>query len=225
MGYKQTSRASLRQGVRITRSAWCAASSATCRWTAGSSSCRNRLRRLGRGQLGTGSESLRHRRRGRGLCQGARRSGPQARAGNLHRRLPPARAGPRRRAQRQDAAIRRAARRSKRTSPGAPRATIRRAPIPTIVPDEVGKLDPRAGHARSAGHRPPGPLPRQAAKPQGRRARLRRLAGPLLEPFLPVSAAAQRASAATRFPTCARSAWNCSSSVSARFWTPARNTA
>ena len=38
MGFKQTATAPLRQGVATTRSAWSAASSATCRWPSGSSS-------------------------------------------------------------------------------------------------------------------------------------------------------------------------------------------
>ena len=50
---------------------------------------------------------------------------------------------------------------------------------------------------------------------------LRRLAGPLLEPLVLVSAACPARSAGMRFPTCSRSAWNCWSSGSRRCFRPA----
>ena len=96
---------------------------------------------------------------------------------------------------------------------------------PYFVPPEVGKLIHAASPERPAGHRSVGRPPGQAAEPQGGRARLRRLAGRLLEPLVPVPAAARRPSAATRSPTSARSAWSCWSSGSARSATCASNTA
>ena len=78
------------------------------------------------------------------------------------------------------------------------------------------QADPAASAQGPARLRPPGPLPRQTAESQGGAARLRRLAGPLLEPFLPVPALARQASPATPSPTSARSAWNCWSNASAR---------
>ena len=68
---------------------------------------RHRLRRLGRSRLGTRPAAVRHRCRGRQRTPGARGPRQEARPGNLHRRHPPARPGARRRADRQDAPVRR----------------------------------------------------------------------------------------------------------------------
>ena len=119
---------------------------------------------------------------------------------------------------RQDAAVHRPARRGRRTRRGAGKGNKPPRTDPYFVPDEVGKLVHAARPTQATCspcvrlRRAPG----QAAGPQGGAARLRRLAGPLLEPLVPVPAAADEHRTATPSPTCARSAWNCWSSASAR---------
>ncbi len=65
----------------------------------------NRLRRLGRSQLGTGPGPRRRRCRRQGLCRGARRQGPQPRARNPLDLRPLAGPGPGRRTERQNVAV------------------------------------------------------------------------------------------------------------------------
>ena len=96
---------------------------------------------------------------------------------------------------------------------------------PLLRPRRGRQADPPAGDARPAGRRPPGRPPEQAAEPQGRRARLRRLAGPLLEPLVPLPAAARQHRRPRHPRRRARSAWNCWPSASGRSSTCASNTA
>ncbi len=133
-----------------------------------------------------------HRRRRRGLCQGTRRPGQEARPGDLHRRHPSARPGPGRRAERQDAAIHSAARRSAAYKAWRDKGNKPPRTDPYFVPDEVGKLIHDQAAEGPDRLRAAGPFPRQAAESQGRAAGLRRLAGPLLEPLVPVPASAHQ---------------------------------
>ena len=62
---------------------------------------------------------------------------------------------------------------------------------PYFVPENVGKLIHEQAHEGLARVRSPGRAHEQAARSQSRPARLRRLAGPLLEPLVPVPTAAR----------------------------------
>ena len=82
-------------------------------------------------------------------------AGQEARAGNLHRRHPPARAGAGRRAERQDAQLllRQGRRRRPRTRRGGQAGNSPPRTDPYFVPDEVGKLVHEEAATRPAGVR------------------------------------------------------------------------
>ena len=149
-----------------------------------------RLRRLGRGLVGARSPPVRHRERRRGLCEEPGREGEETRPRDLLDRHPSPGAGPRRRALRQDAPVhrRRAGRGLRAVAQGRQRAAAHQS---LLRSRRGGEADAGEGLQGSHPVGAPRPLPRQAPGSDRRRPRLRRLAGPLLEPLLRVSAAAE----------------------------------
>ena len=96
---------------------------------------------------------------------------------------------------------------------------------PVLRPAGGRQAGPRRGAEGPARVRPLRRAPVEAAEPQGGAAGVRRLAGRLLEPLVPLPAAARRDRRARDPRRARRSAWNCSSSGSARSGTCARSTA
>ena len=169
--------------------------------------------------LGTRPAQVRHRRRRRRLRQGTRRPGQEARPGDLHRRHPPARPGawatsrpPRRSSSARGKGEAKAAYKAWRDEGNNPPRTD-----PYFVPDERRQADPRSRRRRTCS--PASGSPGTWASCRTARSRCR--ASSARRPTAGATGSCSRRCPATidgpqdpRRPR--RSAWNCSSSASAR---------
>ena len=133
-----------------------------------------------------------------------RRPGQEARPGNLHRRHPPAGPGARRRAERQDAAVLSAARRSTAYKAWRDKGNNPPRTDPYFVPDEVGKLIHAAGDARTCSPASAWPDTSASCRTARWRCRASSARRPTAGATGSCSRRCRRASAATPSPTSAQ---------------------